>query len=154
MVMICMCLPQHIPSHTHTPLPSHSHAHTPTSVSLAFTLLPPTHTAFLQWKNLISQTNPSLPRLSPTINEAIVEPTALRVAESVHPQPYPSGELRRAKESEWKPSILWFLHDLHTCKSDDGFSVGHCINTFALMTTGVHSVETLASYFPSSSWYR
>ena len=84
--------PSHIPLIHPLPL-MHSFTHslltrTYTHVPPTSTLLP-THTAWsLQQKNLIPQTNLSLPR-----NQATIKPTALKAAKSVHPQPYPSWEL-------------------------------------------------------------
>ena len=133
MVMFCMCLslthtllpsPSHTPlsfpphisrrPHTHISLPSPQNTHTQfshgfpsyTHLSLLHLLHP--HTVWsLQWMNLIPRTNPSLPRPSPTTNQAIIEPTVLKAAENVLPQLYPSGEVPNAQESE---CFTKFLH--------------------------------------------
>ena len=81
--MICMCpyTPYTYPSHTLLFPLKRTYTHVP---------LPPTHTAWsLQWKNLTSQTN-----------KATAEHTALKAAETIHPQPYPLWELPRTQESE------------------------------------------------------
>ena len=148
MVMICMCpytphtppfpfpltpTPHTHPSYTpffpphtylsYTPLPlTHPFTHslltrTYTHVPPTSTLLP-THTAWsLQRKNLIPQTNLSLPR-----NQATIEPTALKAAKSIHPQPYPSWELPCTQESECSMKNVehstLFDFSGRTCKSD------------------------------------
>ena len=130
--------PSHIPltpSPTHTLLfsPFTHPSYTLLSSPQMSTLLPThTHTAWsLQWKNLTSQTNPTLPHLSPTIKKATIEPTAVKAVESVRPQPCHSGEFPRTQKSECCMKNSELLH-VYACEILLMESAMYVINDFAI----------------------